>query len=419
MEDNKMKRQNIYKVIMLVILAVTITFMVTTILMYNKFSKAYENNYSGLGNLIGGTNTDEKSTITEKSFLKTLEGFKTMIEQKYMGQIDEEKMLEGAIKGYVEGLGDPYTEYLTKEEMQEFMEDTNAEYVGIGVYLTYDKTTNTILVVGVMKGSPALEAGMQEGDIIEKVNDVTYTGEQMDEAIKIMKGQEGTDVKVTILRGGKEIDLNITRKKITVEHVSSQMIKDNIAYIQVDSFDSGVAKSFESQITELKNGGATGIIIDLRSNGGGIVDEATGIAELFLKKDETILITKGKETKEELRKCQKDPIIQDMPVVVLVNGGTASASEILAGALKDKYSNTTIVGKTTYGKGVIQTLYNLSDGSGLKITTEEYYTPNHNKINKEGIKPDVEIDLTKDEDGYYETTIDKDAQLLKAIEILK
>lgn len=419
MEDNKMKRQNIYKVIMLVILAVTITFMVTTILMYNKFSKAYENNYSGLGNLIGGTNTDEKSTITEKSFLKTLEGFKTMIEQKYMGQIDEEKMLEGAIKGYVEGLGDPYTEYLTKEEMQEFMEDTNAEYVGIGVYLTYDKTTNTILVVGVMKGSPALEAGMQEGDIIEKVNDVTYTGEQMDEAIKIMKGQEGTDVKVTILRDGKEIDLNITRKKITVEHVSSQMIKDNIAYIQVDSFDSGVAKSFESQITELKNGGATGIIIDLRSNGGGIVDEATGIAELFLKKDETILITKGKETKEELRKCQKDPIIQDIPVVVLVNGGTASASEILAGALKDKYSNTTIVGKTTYGKGVIQTLYNLSDGSGLKITTEEYYTPNHNKINKEGIKPDVEIGLTKDEDGYYETTMDKDAQILKAIEILK
>lgn len=419
MEDNKMKRQNIYKVIMLVILAVTITFMVTTILMYNKFSKAYENNYSGLGNLIGGTNTDEKSTITEKSFLKTLEGFKTMIEQKYMGQIDEEKMLEGAIKGYVEGLGDPYTEYLTKEEMQEFMEETNAEYVGIGVYLTYDKTTNTILVVGVMKGSPALEAGMQEGDIIEKVNDVTYTGEQMDDAIKIMKGQEGTDVKVTILRDGKEIDLNIIRKKITVEHVSSQMLQDNIAYIQVDSFDSGVAKSFESQITELKNGGATGIIIDLRSNGGGIVDEATGIAELFLKKDETILITKGKETKEELRKCQKDPIIQDIPVVVLVNGGTASASEILAGALKDKYSNTTIVGKTTYGKGVIQTLYNLSDGSGLKITTEEYYTPNHNKINKEGIKPDVEIGLTKDEDGYYETTMDKDAQILKAIEILK
>ena len=196
------------------------------------------------------------------------------------------------------------------------------------------------------------------------------------------------------------------------------MLENNIAYIQVDSFDSGVAKAFEQQITELKNGGAKGIIIDLRSNGGGIVDEATGIADLFLKKNETILITKGKEDKEEVTISKNDPIIQDIPVVVLVNEGTASASEILAGALKDKYPSTTIVGKKTYGKGVIQTLYNLSDGSGLKVTTEEYYTPNHNKINKEGIKPDVAINLTKDADGYYETDIDKDAQILKAKEIL-
>ena len=342
-----------------------------------------------------------------------------MLNQKYIGEIDEEKMLESAIKGYVEGLGDPYTEYLTKEEMSDFMEETNAEYVGIGVYLTENKTDNTILVVGVMKNSPALEAGMQEGDVITKVNDVAYTGEDIDEAIKIMKGQEGTNVKVTILRDGKEIELDVQRKKINVEHVSSQMLENNIAYVQIDSFDSGVAESFKNQITELRNGGATKIIIDVRSNGGGIVTEATEIAELFLEKGETILITKGKKDKEELTTSEKDPIIKDIPVVVLVNEGTASASEILAGALKDKYENTTIVGKTTYGKGVIQTLYNLSDGSGLKITTEEYYTPNHKKINKEGIKPDVEVDLTKDANGYYETGIDKDAQLLKAIEILK
>ena len=302
--------------------------------------------------------------------------------------------------------------------MKEFTEETNSEYVGIGVYLTNNKADNTILVVGIMKAAPALDAGMQAGDIIEKVNDIVYTGDQLDDAIKILKGEEGTNVKVTVLRDGKEIDLTITRKKITVEHVASQMLENNIAYIQVDSFDSGVAKAFEQQITELKNGGAKGIIIDLRSNGGGIVDEATGIADLFLKKNETILITKGKEDKEEVTISKNDPIIQDIPVVVLVNEGTASASEILAGALKDKYPSTTIVGKKTYGKGVIQTLYNLSDGSGLKVTTEEYYTPNHNKINKEGIKPDVEINLTKDEDGYYETDIDKDAQILKAKEIL-
>lgn len=404
-----MKRQNVYKIIMLVILTATITFMLTTMVMYNKFSNVYSNNYSS---------TNEEYTSTEMSLVKTLESFKTMLEQKYIGEIDEEKMIDGAIKGYVEGIGDPYTTYLTKDEMKEFTEETNSEYVGIGVYLTNNKADNTILVVGIMKSAPALDAGMQAGDVIEKVNDIAYTGDQLDDAIKILKGEEGTNVKVTVLRDGKEIDLTITRKKITVEHVASQMIENNIAYIQVDSFDSGVAKAFEQQITELKNGGAKGIIIDLRSNGGGIVDEATGIADLFLKKNETILITKGKEDKEEVTISKNDPIIQDIPVVVLVNEGTASASEILAGALKDKYPSTTIVGKKTYGKGVIQTLYNLSDGSGLKVTTEEYYTPNHNKINKEGIKPDVEINLTKDEDGYYETAIDKDAQILKAKEIL-
>lgn len=404
-----MKRQNVYKIIMLVILTATITFMLTTMVMYNKFSSVYSNNYSS---------TNEEYTSTEMSLVKTLESFKTMLEQKYIGEIDEEKMIDGAIKGYVEGIGDPYTTYLTKDEMKEFTEETNSEYVGIGVYLTNNKADNTILVVGIMKSAPALDAGMQAGDVIEKVNDIAYTGDQLDDAIKILKGEEGTNVKVTVLRDGKEIDLTITRKKITVEHVASQMLENNIAYIQVDSFDSGVAKAFEQQITELKNGGAKGIIIDLRSNGGGIVDEATGIADLFLKKNETILITKGKEDKEEVTISKNDPIIQDIPVVVLVNEGTASASEILAGALKDKYPSTTIVGKKTYGKGVIQTLYNLSDGSGLKVTTEEYYTPNHNKINKEGIKPDVEINLTKDEDGYYETDIDKDAQILKAKEIL-
>lgn len=404
-----MKRQNVYKIIMLVILTATITFMLTTMVMYNKFSSVYSNNYSS---------TNEEYTSTEMSLVKTLESFKTMLEQKYIGEIDEEKMIDGAIKGYVEGIGDPYTTYLTKDEMKEFTEETNSEYVGIGVYLTNNKADNTILVVGIMKSAPALDAGMQAGDVIEKVNDIAYTGDQLDDAIKILKGEEGTNVKVTVLRDGKEIDLTITRKKITVEHVASQMLENNIAYIQVDSFDSGVAKAFEQQITELKNDGAKGIIIDLRSNGGGIVDEATGIADLFLKKNETILITKGKEDKEEVTISKNDPIIQDIPVVVLVNEGTASASEILAGALKDKYPSTTIVGKKTYGKGVIQTLYNLSDGSGLKVTTEEYYTPNHNKINKEGIKPDVEINLTKDADGYYETDIDKDAQILKAKEIL-
>lgn len=412
MEDKKLKRQNIYKVVMLVVLTATITFMLTTMVMYNKFSTSY-------GSLGDKGTTTGTTTTSYTDLVKTLETFKAMIKQKYIGEVDEEQMIEGAIKGFVEGLGDPYTEYLPKEEMAEFTEETSGQYVGIGVYLTNDKTTNTILVVGIMNGSPALDAGMQAGDIIEKVNDVTYTGETMDDAIKVLKGEEGTSAKVTVLRDGKEIDLTVTRKKITVEHVSSKMVEDNIAYLQVDSFDSGVAESFKNKITDIKNQGAKGIIIDLRSNGGGIVDEATGIADLFLKKGETILITKSKIANEQLTVSKNDAIITDIPVVILVNEGTASASEILAGALKDKYPNTTIVGMQTYGKGVIQTLYSLSDGSGLKITTEEYYTPNHNKINKEGITPDVEVDLTKNSEGKYETEFDKDAQVKKAIETIK
>lgn len=409
MDDKKTKRQSIYKVIMLVVLAVTITFMITTVTMYKKFQDAY------VKEALGGTTG---STSSGSSLIKTLESFKTMLEQKYIGEIDEEKLIEGAIKGYVEGLEDPYTEYLTKEEMQDFTEETSGEYVGIGVYITNYKTNNSILVVGVMKGSPALDAGMQAGDIIEKIDGTLYTGEQLNAATRVLKGQEGTNVKVTIVRDGKEEELNIVRKKITVDHVASQMLEDNIGYIQVDSFDSGVADRAEEQLNELKEKGAKGIILDLRSNGGGIVDEATGIADLFLNKGETVLITKGKSENEDETKAKKDPIIKDIPLVVLVNQGSASASEILAGALKDKYG-ATIVGMNTYGKGVIQTLYSLSNGGGLKITTEEYYTPNHNKINKVGIKPDVEIELTKDSDGNYETEMNKDAQLLKAEEIIK
>ena len=407
MEDKKIKRQNIYKVIMLVVLTATIVFMLTTFMMFNIFESVYKN-----------SDRDISATVDSNSMIKTLQSFKAMLNEKYIGEINDEKLLEGAIKGYIDGLDDPYTEYLTKEEMEAFTEETNAEYVGIGVYISNDRSNNTLLIVGVMKNSPALEAGMQAGDIVEKIDGEAYLGEQLNEATSVLKGKEGTNVKVTVLRDGKEIDLDITRKKITVDHVASKMLDNQIAYIQIDSFDSGVKKTFEEQITQLKNDGAKGIIIDLRSNGGGIVDEATGIAELFVKKGETILITKGKTEEEEITKSTKNPIIKDIPVVILVNEGTASASEILAGALKDQYG-AKIVGKTTYGKGVIQTLYTLSDGSGLKITTDEYYTPKHNKIHKVGIKPDIEVDLTKDAEGYYETSEDKDAQLQRAIQELK
>lgn len=396
--EGKIKGQKIYRIIMIVILTAVITFMLTTIVMYNKFNNLYATN---------SNSSNSENNSNEFSLVQTLQTFKTMINQLYIGDIDEESMLEGAIKGYVEGLGDPYTEYLTKEEMEEFTEETNSEYIGIGVYVGNDIVNNTILVVGVIKSSPAEEAGLQIGDIIEKIDGVSYTGEQLDEATKVLKAEEGSTATLTIRRNNEEKELTVVRRKITVQHVASEMLENNIAYIQIDSFDANVTTNFEEQITSLINNGATGIIIDLRNNGGGIVDEATGIADLFLDKGETILITKSKkENNEEVTKSERDPIVKDIPVVILVNEATASASEILAGALKDNYG-ATIIGKQTYGKGVIQTLYTLTDGSGIKITTEEYYTPNHNQINEVGITPDIEVDITKNEDTQLQRAIEE------------
>lgn len=181
MEDKNLKRQRVYKIIMLVVLVAAITFMLTTIVMYSKFETTY--------NMAGTTNSNSKLSSDEASLVKTLNGFKAMLKEKYIGEINESALIEGAIKGYVEGLNDPYTEYLTKEEMDDFMEETNAEYVGIGVYVSNDKSTNTILVVGVMKNSPALEAGIQAGDIIEKIDGVEYEGSKLNDATKVLKGK--------------------------------------------------------------------------------------------------------------------------------------------------------------------------------------------------------------------------------------
>ena len=408
MEDKKIARQRVYKVIMLVVLTAVITFMTTTIFLYREYG-----DYIALGKSANGSSSTDKEA--ESTISATLKMFKNLIKSKYIYDVDNIKLVDGALKGYIDALGDPYTTYLTKEEMEEFTEEASSEYVGIGIYVS--NVDDQILIVGVMKDSPALEAGIQAGDIITKVNGVEYSGEQLSEATSVLKGKEGTNADVTILRNDEEKTVTVTRKKITVEHVASQMIDNDIAYIEISSFDSGVADSFERQLKELLNKGAKKIIIDVRSNGGGIVDEATQIADLFIDKGKSILITKGKNDSEKVTTAENDPIVKNIPVAILTNESTASASEILAGALKDQYG-ATLVGKTTYGKGVIQTLYSLQDGSGIKITTDEYYTPNHNQINKKGLTPDYEVDLTVGEDGYYETSIDKDAQLLKAREIL-
>lgn len=394
-----------YKIVMLVILVAVITFLLTTIGMHQYFTN------TGFGkNLVLQGNSS--NTITSE-----LNKYRKMIDKYYLGEVDEEKLKEGAIKGYIEGLGDKYTEYISKEDMEDYLSDTMGNFVGIGIYMVQDTKTNKIMVLSPIKEGPAAKAGIQPGDYIIAVDGVEYLGEEMSIASNKIKGEPGTKVKIKILRDNATKEYDLTREKITVNPVEGKIIDNKIGYIEFSSFDEGTAEQFKSKYEELQKQGMTSLIVDLRNNGGGIVDEALEIADYFLNKDDVILYEVDKNNKETIEKSQKDPII-NMPIVILTNENTASSSEILAGALKD-HGKAKIVGKKTYGKGVIQQLLTLPDGSGLKITSEEYLTPNKTKINGEGITPDVEVELPSTVKNTFNVDEKDDTQLNKAIELLK
>lgn len=401
---NSKKTNNIYKYTIIIIITAFITFILTSTFVY-RFINNDERYYI-------------KNSKTENSSLdQTLTYFKEILDKKYIGEINEEELKESAIKGYIAGLNDPYTEYFTKEEMKEFTEETEGEYVGIGIYTTTDTKQNAIVVLRTIGDSPASKAGLLTGDIITKVDDEEFTGEQLNEAVKKMKGIAGTNVKITVVRNDKEMEFNIKRENIKISHVNSNVLNDNIGYIKISSFEGGCSEEFLEKYKEIEKQNIKSLIIDLRFNGGGIVDEALNIAELMVPKDKILLITKDKTEEEDVVKAKKDASI-NMPIVVLVNEYSASASEILAGILKEDI-NATLIGNTTYGKGVIQTVYPLKDGSGLKITTDEYYTPNHNKINKVGIEPTIKVEISEELRQITNLPLEQDTQLQKAIEELK
>ena len=394
-KENKKSCKGVVKIIIAVVLTAVITYFATI----NITLKSYLNS----------SNT---------AYLATkLSLIKNKLNKESIYDLNEDKMIESALKGYVAGIDDKYTQYLTKEEMDELLEDTTGSYVGIGVYMADNTADNTILIIGVIEGSVAEQAGIKSGDIIKKVDDVEYTGEQLDAVSSKVKGEEGTNVKLTILRDNEEKEFNITRSSIKLKTVSSKMLENNKGYIKISSFNDGTAKEFKEAYEKLKSDNPTGLIIDLRNNGGGLVSESLDIAETMVEKGKTLLITSNKDKKEEIRKSTQNPII-DIPVVVLINQNTASASEILAGILKDD-CNHKIIGTKSYGKGVIQTVYNFSDGSGLKVTTEEYFTPNHDKINKVGITPDTEVKLDSEWENISNIPYENDTQLQEAVKELK
>lgn len=399
------KRFKTYKIIMLVVLVAFITFLVTSIVMYQYF-----------------TNDSFGKSIVEKSeqtsdIAETLEDYRKIIDKYYLGDIDEEKLKEGAIAGYIKGLDDEYTEYISKEDMADYMADATGNFVGVGVYMVQDTEADKIMVLSPIKGSPAEKVGLQPGDYIIAVDGVTYTGEQMTEASNKIKGETGTTVKLQIQRKDETLDIELTRENIKVNPVEGEVLENNIGYIEFSSFNDGTAEEFKTKFEELQGKGIKSLIIDLRNNGGGIVDEALEIANYILDKDSVILYEVDKNNNETVEKTTDDPII-NMPIVILTNENTASSSEILAGALKD-HKKATIVGEKTYGKGVIQRLLTLPDGSGLKITSEKYLTPNRTEINKVGIEPDEKVELPETVTNILNVEKNEDTQLQKAIEILK
>ena len=400
MEENK--KYKVYKMLMIVALSVFITFMITSISLYTYF---VENPVSVSAN---NTNKDISSKLTK---------YREIIDKYFLGDVDDEKLKEGAIKGYIEGLGDPYTEYISKEDMDTYLDDTMGNFVGIGIYMIKNTQYDKIQVLSIIKGGPAEKVGIQAGDLIVSVDGVEYKASDMTVASNNIKGEAGTKVVVEILRGAETIKYEITREKVKVNQVEGKVISNNIGYIQFTSFDETTAEDFKAKYEELAKQNIKSLIIDLRNNGGGIVDQALEIADYMTDKDSVLLYEVDKNNKETVRKSKNDAII-NMPIIILTNKNTASASEILAGALKDLGKAKT-VGTTTYGKGVIQQILKLNDGSGIKITIEEYQTPNRNKIHKVGIEPDEKVELPESVQNSLSIKESEDTQLQKAIEMLK
>ena len=401
---NKKSAYKVYRTVMIIIITAFITFLATSAGIYAYIQK-------GDGKLLL-LNTSETQDIETE-----LSKYRSIIDKHYLGEVNDEDLLEGAIRGYIDGLGDPYTEYISKEEMQEYMEDTLGNYVGIGIYMIKDEKTNRVKVLSPIKNSPAETAGIQPGDLIIAVNGKEYTGDEMTQMSNDIKGEEGTEVTLTILRNNESLEIKVKREKIKVNPVESKVLENNIGYIAFTSFDETTAEDFKSKFEELQKQNIKSLIIDLRNNGGGLVDQAVDIAGYVLDKDSVVLYEVDKNGNEVVEKTTTAPII-DMPIIILTNENTASASEILAGALKD-FGKAKTVGIKTYGKGVIQEILSVKDGSGIKITTSEYQTPNRNKINKIGIEPDEKVELPDDVTSVLNVPEDKDTQLQKAIEMLK
>ena len=346
-------------------------------------------------------------TETKLSYLKKL------IDETYLHDVKEKDLNEGIYKGYVEGLGDQYSAYYDKKETKELTESLDGSFSGIGAVMTQDASSGVITITRVYDDSPAKKAGIKAGDILYRVEEKTVTGKDLDKVVSWIKGKKGTKVNLTLLRGtnSDKIKVTATRDVINVETVKYKVLENQIGYISISEFDSVTGAQFAKALKQLQKKNIEGLVVDLRNNPGGSLSTVCDILDSILPKG-LIVYTKDKNgKKEEYTSDEKHRL--NLPMSVLVNGQSASASEIFAGAVQD-YGKAEIIGTQTYGKGVVQNLFDLKDGTCVKLTTSEYFTPKGRNIDGKGITPDVKIEYK-----YNAKDPKADNQLDKAVSVVK
>jgi len=343
-----------------------------------------------------------KDLYNEYKKYNKLIGLQEIVEDDFYKDTSGDDLVQGAIKGMFSGLGDVYSQYYTKEEFETLKEQTSGSFVGIGVYISPTSDDDYITIIAPIEGSPAEKAGIKAGDKIVKVDGNNVYTDDSDKAISMIKGKEGTTVKLTIKRGNKEFDIDIKREEIISKSVEGKVLDDSIGYIKITSFNENTCDEFTEALNSLKKEDIKGLVLDLRNNPGGLLDVCSEIADELIGEG-TIVYTKDNKGNKEYLKSDKDKL--GLPIAILVNEGSASASEILTAAIVDNNEGIAI-GTTTFGKGLVQSVRELKDGTGYKLTTAQYFTPNGDYINGKGIEPKI---IEKDESK----------QLDKAVEWLK
>lgn len=384
---------------------------------------------NGFGNKIGdGTLFIEGATgpdggimyelsETEDYVISKIGYIMSVIDSEFYFEYDKNEILDGIYYGILDSLGDVYSTYYSEEEFNELMESTEGIYYGIGVQVTQSYETGIITVAKVFEGAPAFESGMLPGDILVAVNDEDISGMDLNLVVTLIKSEEeGSKVKITVLRDGKYVDMDVERRKVEYPTVEYEMLDNKIGYLQLAEFDTISVKQFEAALKDLNAQGMEGIVFDLRNNPGGTLDSVVGILDMILPEC-TIIYTEDKAGRVGSKYVSDADTILNVPAVVLVNGNSASAAEVFAGDVQDM-GVATLVGTTTFGKGIVQQIYPVGDGTAIKLTQSSYFTSGGRNIHGDGIEPDVYVEL--DEELLSKAVIEKDEdnQLKKALEVL-